>query len=528
MIGFIKNLFGASNGEVAENDGQIKIQAYDEYNQHVFNGNKYPGGFGYQYDTELDYWSLRQKSAQLFKGNHYAAGIIDRLVNNEINTGMALEATPEPTILGIDEEFLGDWSENLENIFQIWANDPKLCDYSQRLTFNEIQKKAREEALIAGDVLVIIRSGRTGLPNIQLVRGDRVQSPLTEKPIPEGHRIVDGIELDQRNRHVRYWIQNDNLDFEGITSFGIRSKRTMSFLLYGKEPRKGEVRGMPLLSRVLQSLKEIDRYRDSAQRKAVINSFLAMYIKKTEDKMSSMPVSGGAIHKDSIQLSSQQAPRKFNLASQMPGIVYEELEVGEEPVGFHSQGTDVNFPNFEGAMLQSIGWSLGIPPEILTLSFNQNYSASQAAINEFKMYLDSVREDFSIDFCKPIYKEWFISSNLNKTVQAPGFLQAWRDPSKYLTVGAWLWSSWTGAVKPSTDMKKAAQGAEIIIDRGWSTNDKMSRELTGTKFSKNVKKLKRENEQLAEALRPMLELKQEFGPEQVEEGMTAIYDEEVN
>ena len=114
---------------------------------------------------------MRQKSAQLFKGNHYAAGIIDRLVNNEINTGMALEATPEPTILGIDEEFLGNWSENLENIFQIWANDPKLCDYSQRLTFNEIQKKAREEALIAGDVLVIIRSGRTGLPNIQLIRG---------------------------------------------------------------------------------------------------------------------------------------------------------------------------------------------------------------------------------------------------------------------------------------------------------------------------------------------------------------------
>ena len=40
-----------------------------------------------------------------------------------------------------------------------------------------------------------------------------------------------------------------------------------------------------MLSVILQSLKEIDRYRDATQRKAAINAILAMFIKKTQDKV---------------------------------------------------------------------------------------------------------------------------------------------------------------------------------------------------------------------------------------------------
>jgi hypothetical protein len=45
---------------------------------------------------------------------------------------------------------------------------------------------------------------------------------------------------------------------------------------------------------------------------------------------------------------------------------------------------------------------------------------------------------------------------------------------------------------------KQANGYTVLVDRGWMSNDLASKELTGTKFTKNIKKLRRENPMLAE------------------------------
>ena len=60
-------------------------------------------------------------------------------------------------------------------------------------------------------------------------------------------------------------------------------------------------------------------------------------------------------------------------------------------------------------------------------------------------------------------------------------------------------------------MLKQAKGSVILVAEGWSTNARESRITTGTKFSKNIKRLKRENEQKVEAMRPLAEFKAEFG-----------------
>src|SRR5262245_35096372 len=78
-------------------------------------GDKYPGGFGYTELLTADYWTLRKRSVQLFKTNIYARGIVRRLVTNIINTGLALESTPEDAILGQGEDALAVWSELVEN-----------------------------------------------------------------------------------------------------------------------------------------------------------------------------------------------------------------------------------------------------------------------------------------------------------------------------------------------------------------------------------------------------------------------------
>jgi lambda family phage portal protein len=490
----------------------------------IYDGEKFPGGFGATELFETDYWTLRKRSAQLFNNNLYARGIVRRLVTNEINVGLNPESTPDEQILGLKEDSLNDWTEDVENRYNIWHKNPELCDWKQVDTFGALQRVVRMESLIEGDILVVIKqSKRTKLPTVQLISGGKVKTPLDIKKIRKGHKIKHGVEIDQKGLVVAHWIQQDDLSSKRIPVKGEKSGRKISWLIYGTDKRLDDLRGQPLLSIVLQSLKEIDRYRDSTQRKATINSILAMFIKKTEDKMGTNPMQGGAVKRDTATITDPDGEtRKFNVATQIPGLVLEELQTGEEPVFKGGDGTDINFGLFEETIIQAVAWSLGIPPEILRLTFSNNYSASQAAINEFKIAINQVWGDFGETFCTPIFIDWLLSEVLMGKIKAPGLLESWRNPMQYDKFGAWVSVEWYGSVKPSTDMLKQAKGSQLLIKDGWSTNAREARVTTGTKFSKNIKRLKKENEQKIEAMRPLYEFKKEFGNDEFENTTEAI------
>lgn len=485
----------------------------DSWEHSLFDGGKFAGGFGPTQLQITDYWTLRARSSQLFTENIYARGIIRRLVTNIINTGLMPEASPDEEIIGVPEDSLNDWTESVENRFGLWGKNPHVCDWKQASTWGAIQRAAYLEALVSGDVLIVIRqSKQTNLPMIQLVSGSKVQNPIDSSgAVRKGNKIRHGVEIDSRGRVVAHWVRQDDNTTKRIPAFGEKSGRRISWLIYGTDKRLDDLRGQPLLSLVLQSLKEIDRYRDSTQRKAVINSILAMFIKKTEEKMGTLPVTGGAIRRDKITSTEDGEKRVFNLAGQIPGMVYEELQHGEEPVQMGGNGTDTNFGEFEEAIVQAVAWSLELPPEILRLSFSNNYSASQAAINELKITINMKWGDFGETFCSPIYIEWLLSETLMQKIIAPGLLQAWRTPKEYDVFGAWVSADWYGSIKPSTDMLKQAKGSELMLKLGLTTRSRESRITTGTKFSKNAKRQKQENKLLVEAMRPLAEFKQEFG-----------------
>lgn len=510
MFGWLRTAFGAvfrTRPQLPASTA-IPVTALDTFRDLAWNGSKFPGGFGPTDIFTTDYWTLRQRSAQLFKQVPYARGLIRRMLVNEINTGLHLECTPQEKVLGRAEDSLSDWSEDVENRFALWGADAWLCDHTEQSTWGSLQAQARLEALVAGDVLVVLRQYQpTGLPRVQLVNAAAVQTPYGRARLRGGHRIVHGVELDAQDRQVAYWVSQRDGTSKRLPAYGEKSGRRIAWLVYGCERRLDEVRGEPLLSIILQSLREIDRYRDSIQRKALILSMLAAFIKKSEDKPGTMPITGGAVRRsiETVQESGGRQ-RQFKNAELMPGLFIEELQQGEEPVAFQSNGTYEKFGEFEAAILQAVAWSNNMPPEVLQLSFRNNYSASQAAINEYKMALNMLRTAFGECFCTPIYQEWLLASALTRKISAPELVESWRDVAAYDVYGAWVSCDWAGQIKPAVDLSKLVAGYVQMVDVGAITRDRMARELTGTKFSHNVKKLKRENEQLAEAMRPVLEL----------------------
>lgn len=491
-------------------------QNYNSPQDIDYGGDKFLGGFGPTQLLRLNYWELRARSAQLFHENLFARGLVRRLVTNEINTGLSLESMPEESILGVPEDSLTDWSEDVERRFELWGKYPLACDYEQENTFAWIQATARREAIIEGDILcVILQNPLTQRPYVKLISGRKVQTPWTEdgtKPkIPKTHTILHGVEKDANGRKVAYWVQMDDGKFQRLEAFGKRSGRRISWLVYGTDKRKDDVRGEPLLSVILQSLKEVDRYRDAVQRKAVINSILALFVQKGEAKPSSLPFRGGAVKNSTATVTDSSGDtRDFNVANQIPGLTIEEMQHGETVVGFGNEGINQEYGAFETAMLRAVAWANEIPPEILFLSFANNYSASQAAINEFKMYLNMKRTGIGAQLCQPIYVEWILSEVQLRRITANGMIEAWRDPMEYEIFCAWTLADWSGAIKPSTDLVKTAKGYGMMMDRALITGDRASRETTGTKYSRNAKKRKKENELLVESLTPLAEFKQQF------------------
>jgi len=72
------------------------------------------------------------------------------------------------------------------------------------------------------------------------------------------------------------------------------------------------------------------------------------------------------------------------------------------------------------------------------------------------------------------------------------------------------------------DQLKLANAYDKMVNMGAITRSQTSQELSGSVYLQNVKQLKRENALLADALRPILELKKEFGEQVVNEEVAAL------
>jgi capsid protein len=468
----------------------------------LFTGEKYPGGIGDKLDFfYIDYWTLRRHSYRLFTENRYAAGLIRRLLTNEIHRGLTLEATPNGDILDIDDDEINDWTDDVEAKFEIWGDNKELVSYNHQFTFGQQQIEIRKSALLSGDVLVVLRQHPvTRTPTIEVIDGINIRTPVDYKG---KNKIRHGVELDSKKRHVAYHVLDDSSK-TGMTRLpanGPKSGRKIAWMVYGHRIRVNDVRGMPALGIIIQALKELDRYSDAEQRAAVLNAVLALFVKKSEDKLGSRPLTGRAVRRDTetVDTSSDTSPRTFNIAQQIPGVVIDELQYGEEPTSFATARPNINYHVFEEAMMASFAWVNEIPPNIYRLAFSSNYSASGAEINELRLYLDKIRYLFAADFNKPFYKEWLISMTLTDLISAPGLLEAWRDTSKFLIYGAWFLSEWAGAIKPSLKLVQDINGFLKAIKGGLATYDMATKFLFGRKYTQIIKRQKKENKLFMES-----------------------------
>ena len=451
------------------------------------------GGGSHREDIEDNIDPLRQRSRDLYYGgSNLATGAVKRLRTNTVGVGLHLKASLNEEILKITPEQARELEETIEREFAHWA-DSTNCDMERLDNFYQLQQLALLNALLSGDSFALMnttkRIGSVYDLRIELIEADRISTPDKERVNP---LLCEGVEKNKAGEVVAYhiskfhplsFVDRNPREWVRVAAYGEKTGRRNILHVMNRE-RIGQVRGVPFLSPVIETIKQLGRYTEAEVLAAVVNGLFTVFIEK-ESASDDAPF--GEAVPEKLQVDAEDEG-SIELA---PGAVI-DLGEGEKANMVNPGRPNSNFDPFVIAVIKQIGAALEIPYEILIMAFNSNYSASRAAMLEFFKVVKMYRSWFATDFCQPIYEEWLSEAVAKGRIKAPGFFD---DP---IIKSAYCSAEWSGPSAGQLDPTKEVQAADLRVQGGYSTREREARELTGTDFYKNVKQRKREEELLKE------------------------------
>lgn len=435
-----------------------------------------------RHDIDANFRMLRARSVDLQQGTPIAAGALKTNKTNVIGPGLRFKANIRYEELGLTFEEKNAWERKTEREFAMWA---KHCDAREQTDFYGIQALVYYEKLLYGDSFVNLpllfnQTDKNPYPlRLQIVESILVASPpkYIGREEDENNDVIHGVKFNKYGAAVGFYVLkklynsfNDDHDYTYIPKYGAQTGRRNIIQVMTIE-RSGQLRGIPILSPVIEDLKVLSRYNDAEVMKVLVNALMAIFIEsEAPDDMSL----GTAIDED----------------DQVDAENDETIELGNGTVNVLAPGEKVNvaektpipssFADFTSSLISHVGAALEIPYEILVKHFGQSYSASRAALLEYWKSVETQRAEFITQFCNPIYEEWLTMAILLGRIDAPGFFD---DP---IIREAWLGAEWYGPSQGQLDPQKEATAAEIRVKNAFSTRAKEAAELTGMDYENEI------------------------------------------
>lgn len=477
-----------------------------------YNGEKNLGEIGPIRDYSLDYEALRLRSWQSFLESEISQTILGKFTTWVIGSGLKLQAEPVNVVLTSEKITPPgeDFNELVEARFSVYAK----CESSDYSGMQNLHLKAEEaflNAIIGGDVLVILRLIK-GQLKVQLVDGCHVQSPMISKAgdyfnqaKEKGNTIKNGIEFSASGEHVAYFVrQAGSYEYERIEAKGKAYGLTMAFLVYGSRFRLDNHRGMPLISRVLETLKKLERYKEATvgsaeERQKIAYAIVHKEFSNGEGIFTNMAAKAYDLDNSTNQIPVDVAGAALadKVAATTNKMAY-NMPVGSELKLLESKN-ELFFKDFYTVNIGLVCAALGIPPEVALSKYDSNFSASRAALKDWEHTINVNRAKFSFQFYQKIYNAWLEVEILKNKIQAPGFLLA-KAKMEHIVIDAYRNARFIGANVPHIDPLKEVMAERLKLgDTGASipltTAEKATEALNGGESDSNIAQYAKELEQ---------------------------------
>lgn len=438
----VYSLFGL-RGKSIESEQPISTEAHgggfaSGESTHIFavpfDGEKNSGEIGHIKDYSMQYSLLRLRSWQSYVESEITQTIIHKYIKWVIGSGLRLQAEPIKTILeeeGINTKNLQNFTKSVEARFNLFAKSRR-SDYSGMSSLNKISSKAYKSAIVGGDVLVILRLVK-GEVKVQIVDGQHVKrktfgNDYFPEKLENGNVIKNGIELSPTGEHIAYHVSEDPL--KESKRIKARTKRgvVQAFLLYGREYRLDNHRGLPWIAVVLETLKKMERYKEASVGSAEEVAKIVYFIKHGLGSTGENPLNKnlakafnaddkGGTPKDinGTELANTIAASTDKQTFNMPNdSSLEQL----------SHKNNIYFKEFYTTNIEIIAACLNIPPDVAMSMYNNSFSASRAALKDWEHTLIVDRDAFKDGFLQHVYNYWFEVMVHNNKITAEGYINA--------------------------------------------------------------------------------------------------------
>lgn len=468
-----------ASGDAIKSESRKKVRAdsgngnYTTLFTQSFDGEKSTGGIGPIIDYRPSYERLRLRSWQAFLDSDIAQTVIKRYCTWMIGPGLKLQAEL-PKVIFEEERIdikVQEFSRSVEARFNIFRS-AKWSDYAGMKNLDAIAKTCFKNAIVGGDVLVVLRY-QNGLVNIQLIDGCHVQSPgLNTENYPQklanGNTIKNGIEQDPTGKHVRYYVKDSvTLKYVPIEAVTSDTNLQVAFLVYGLEYRLNDVRGIPLISAVLESIKKMERYKDATLLSAEERAKIPFTIEHGIDSPGNNPLIDQMAEALNVGGSPTDLAEDIygkelgnNVAATTGGTVYNMPR--DSRLVMHESKNELYFEQFFTVNVDHLCAAIEIPVQVAMSKYEGNFSASRAALKDWEHTLKVGRKDFSDQFYLPIYIFWLDINILKGKINAPGYLQARKNKDQEL-LSAYRTSRFIGSAVPHIDPLKEVAAERLKL-----------------------------------------------------------------
>ena len=474
-------------------------------------GAKWPGGMSSHINRlHINHFASRMNAREIMHDVPQARAIPERFADSVVDIGIKVEPTPDADILGITPEQAEAWGENTGRRFDLWARNKK-SHRARLITFYQAQRMYALWQQRDNDMYTrLFYSPERDVSNplqFQFIDPNQLRGYAYTNNYAD-YVQSDGITRDARGRetHYKIWIQNQAegtnkgkfIDVD-IPARGAKSGRI--FMLHGfYSEYAGQGRGYSRLAHALQDLENITDFTSAQLKKAINQSGMVGFVEPSDNNPASNPFEDMPAGPQKVIVGDTEYTVRETealdfcdvkeAATRIPGsMMIANLKEGETIKFLDSTAPAEKFEEFVNAIMSYLSSSLGIPLEVVLMKFNQNYSASRAALILFWRVANIWQQEMDADLIAPIYEMWLAEEIAAGLIQAPG----WSDP---LLRDAWLVHSLITAPMPNIDPMKTAKADETYAGMGATTLDRIARDLNGSSGKANRSKLKREYEEL--------------------------------
>lgn len=438
----------------------------------TYDGEKNLGEAGPIKHYMPDYDALRLRSWQAYLESEVAQMVIGKYIKWVIGSGLKLQAEPEEDVLKSEGITMNTeaFNDAVESRFRVFSKS-KNSDYSGQRSLHKIAKRAYKDAILGGDVLVILRYIDDQV-KVQLIDGAHVRSPMygndyNSQALANGNEIKHGIELSPTGEHVAYYVCKKNLEFERIPAKETNTGLTMAFLMFGLEYRLDNHRGLPLISAMIETLKKLERYKEATVGSAEEVAKIAWQVTHHINATGENPF-GGAMAKivdaDAgddvpVDVAGNQLAEKVAATTNKTAV---NNPPGAEIKPINASQKELYFESFYTVNIGLLCAAIGIPKDVATSQYNSNFSASRAALKDWEHTIVTDRTEAPSEFYQNVYNFFLEIEILKKKIQAPGYLMA-RIQNNDFVISAYRNARWVGANVPHIDPVKEVTAERLKL-----------------------------------------------------------------